>query len=83
MNEEYEEPERKGDEELPPPELKQLPEGLRYEFLDNTNRYPVIVSTDISEEERVSLMMILIKHRKPFGYSMKDLKGINPTIATH
>ena len=28
-------------------------------------------------------MMILRKHRKAFGYSMKDLKGINPMIATH
>jgi hypothetical protein len=30
----YEELERKGNEELPPPELKALLEGLRYEFLD-------------------------------------------------
>ena len=28
-------------------------------------------------------MKILMKHRKAFGYSMKDLKGINPMIATH
>ena len=54
MNEEYEEPERRGDEELPPPQLKPLPDGLRYEFLDDTNRYPIIVSTEISEEERAS-----------------------------
>jgi hypothetical protein len=60
-----------------------LPDGLRYEFLDETNRYPIIVSTEISEEERARLMMILRKHRKAFGYSMKDLKGINPMIATH
>ena len=40
MNEKYEEPERRGDEELPPPQLKPLPDGLRYEFLDETNRFP-------------------------------------------
>ena len=51
MNEKYEEPERRGDEELPPPQLKPLPDGLRYEFLDDTNRYPNIVSTEILEKE--------------------------------
>ena len=50
MNEGYEEPERKGDEELPPPELKPLLDGLRYEFLDDSNKYPIIISTDLSEE---------------------------------
>ena len=31
----YEELLRKGDEEPPPIELKQLPDDMRYEFLDN------------------------------------------------
>jgi hypothetical protein len=37
MDETYEVPERKGDEELPPPELKPLPQHLKYQFLDDTN----------------------------------------------
>lgn len=49
-NEKYEVPERKGDEDLPPPELKHLPPDLKYKFLDETNRYPVIVSTNLSEK---------------------------------
>ena len=83
MNKEYEEPERNGDEELPPPQLKPLPDGLRYQFLDNSNKYPIIISTDISKEEIIRLLMILRKNRKAFGHSMKDLKGIRPTIETH
>ena len=83
MNEEYEEPERKGDEELPPPELRPLLDGLRYEFLDDSIKYPIIISTDLSEEERIKLMAVLRKHHKVFGYSLADLKGISPTIATH
>ena len=28
-------------------------------------------------------MMVLKMHRKAFGYSLDDLKGIRPSIATH
>ena len=83
INEEYEILERKGDEELPPPELKPLPKELKYVFLDDTNRYPVIINTNLSAEEETKLMLILKGHRKAFSYSMTDLKGISPTIATH
>ena len=75
MNEEFEEPERRGDEELPPLELKILPDNLKYRFLDNTNRFPVIISAKLSGEEE-ELMKVLKEHRKAFGYSMDDLKGI-------
>jgi hypothetical protein len=34
-NEKYEIPERKGDEDLPPQELKHLPPDLKYRFLDD------------------------------------------------
>jgi hypothetical protein len=82
-NEKYEIPERKGDEDLPPPEPKHLPPDLKYKFLDETNRYPVIVSTNLSEKEEEQLMMVLKMHRKAFGYSLDELKGISPSIATH
>jgi hypothetical protein len=52
VNEEYEEPGWKGDEELPPPKLKPLPNGLRYEFLDDSNKDPIINSTDLPEKRK-------------------------------
>jgi hypothetical protein len=48
MNETYEVTERKGDEGFPSPELKPLPTELKYKFLDHTNKYPVIISADLS-----------------------------------
>ena len=53
-NEKYEIPERKGDEDLPPPELKHLPPDLKYKFLDETNRYLVIASTNLSKRRKNS-----------------------------
>jgi hypothetical protein len=83
MNDSYEVLERKGYEELPPPKLKPFPQGLKYQFLEDTNKYLVIVSTNLSGEEEDKLMTVLKKHRKAFGYSMDNLKRISPTIATH
>jgi hypothetical protein len=47
-NENYETLDRKGDEDLPPPELKHLPQDIKYRFLDEKNKYLVIVSTNLS-----------------------------------
>jgi hypothetical protein len=46
MNETYEVPQRKGDKEVPTLELKPLPQDLKYQFLDDTNKYLVIVNTN-------------------------------------
>jgi hypothetical protein len=54
MNETYEVPERKEDEELPSPELKPLTWELKHTILDDTNKYPIIVSANlvVGEEEK-------------------------------
>jgi hypothetical protein len=51
MNEVYKIPKIKGDEKLPSPELKILAKELKYKFLDDTNKYPVIISVDLIEKE--------------------------------
>jgi hypothetical protein len=75
---EYEELMRKGDEVPPPLELKSLPEDLRYEFLDEEKKCPVIINSRLSSIEVRSLLDVLIKHDKVFEYSLKDIKGIYP-----
>ena len=82
-DEAFEEPEKRGDEELPPPELKTSPENLKYRFLDDTNKFPIVISAKLLGEEEEELMRILKEHRQAFGYSMDDLKGISPMIAVH
>ena len=67
----------------PPIELKVLPDGLRYAFLNGDTQTPVIVSCHLSDEETAKLLAVLEKHRPIFGYSLEDLKGISPTLCTH
>ena len=38
-------------EDLPAPVLKELPKHLRYEFLDSTNRFLVIVASKLTERK--------------------------------
>jgi hypothetical protein len=59
-------------EEIPksPIELKPLPSGLRYAFLNNDPETLVIISIKLSQEETFHLITILEKHRLAFGYSV-------------
>ena len=63
--------------------MKTLPDNLKYRFLDDTNKFPVIISAKLSGDEEEELMKILKEHRMAFGYSMDDLKGISPMITIH
>jgi hypothetical protein len=67
----------------PTPELKPLPANLRYEYLGPNNSCPVIVNADLSPEQTAKLLEKLKIHKGAIGYSIKDLKGINPTICSH
>ena len=46
----------------PPIELKPLPSGLRYAFLNSDVESPVIISDKLSEEETHKLIAVLEKH---------------------
>jgi hypothetical protein len=67
--------------ETPPAELKQLPPGLQYVFLNDDWETPVIISDKLSHQETQKLVATLEKYRSVIGYSLKDLKGISPSRA--
>jgi hypothetical protein len=69
--------------QVPEVDLKPLPKGLKYEFLGPDKTYPVIVSDELSPEENEKLLNLLKKHRKVFGYSINDLKGLSRAFFTH
>ena len=57
-------------------ELKQLPDTLKYAYLDEKKIYHVIISANLSEHEEERLLKVLRKHRAAIGYTLDDLKGI-------
>jgi hypothetical protein len=43
----------------------------------------MIISDKLFQEESLRLLNVIEKHRTAFGYSLRDLKGINPALCTH
>jgi hypothetical protein len=66
----------------PPVELKQLPPGLQYVFLNGDQETLVIISDKLSHEETQKFIATLEKYRSFIDYSLKDLKGISPSLCT-
>ena len=64
-------------------EFKQLPDTLKYAYLDEKKIYHVIISANLSEHEVERLLKTLKKHRAAIGYTLDDLKGISPTLCQH
>ena len=57
-------PQPKGD---PVFELKQLPDTLKYAYLDEKKIYPTIISANLSEQEEERLLKVLRKHQAAIG----------------
>ena len=79
-----EEPTSKEEEERPlKVELKPLPPHLRYEFLDSSHQFPVIVNANLDGPQLEQLLDVLRKHRGAIGYSIDDIWGLSPTFCMH
>lgn len=64
-------------------ELKALPVELKYAFLGENKTYPVVISSNLLSNQEKDLIELLKKHKKAFGWTLEDIKGINPLIFTH
>ena len=63
--------------------MKELPSYLKYEFLEQEKRKPVIISATLTEAEEQKLLVILRKYKETIAWSIEDLKGISPSICMH
>ena len=60
--------------------LKELPNHLKYAFLEPEKRKPIIISAALTEAEEQKLLEILRKYKEAIAWSIEDLKGISPSI---
>ncbi|RVW82528.1 Transposon Ty3-I Gag-Pol polyprotein [Vitis vinifera] len=79
---ENDEESKKEEVEISKPELKPLPHGLKYVYLENEEK-PVVISATLTEEQEMKLLKVLKENKRAIGWSISDLKGINPLICTH
>ncbi|KAA0066992.1 Transposon Ty3-I Gag-Pol polyprotein [Cucumis melo var. makuwa] len=62
--------------------LKVLPSHLKYAFLREKNTYPVIILKELTKEQEARLFETLKRYRQATGWSLEDLKGIDPSFCT-
>lgn len=65
------------------PELKELPEHLKYVFLSQGNRHPTIISNTLSKIEKEKLLRVLRENKEALGWKVSDLKGISIAHCMH
>ena len=63
--------------------LEELPEHLKYAFLQPKKGKPVIISVELTELEEQKLLETLRKYKEAIAWSIEDLKGIGPSICMH
>lgn len=64
-------------------ELKVLPDTLKYVFLGDNETYPVVISSSLGNLQEEELIELLRKHMKAIGWTVADIKGIDPTLCSH
>ncbi|GJR90275.1 reverse transcriptase domain-containing protein [Tanacetum coccineum] len=65
-------------DEIPEVELKELPPHLEYAFLEENNKLPVIISKDLSQDEKTSLINVLKNRKQAIAWKLSDIRGIDP-----
>ena len=56
---------------------------MKYAYLGHNNTLLVIISSTLDAGQEQSLVDLLGKYRKAFGWTMADIKGISPSICMH
>ncbi|KAH9763009.1 hypothetical protein KPL70_001028 [Citrus sinensis] len=64
-------------------ELKPLPNTLEYAFLGEESTLPVIISSSLNDEQKGKLLDVLKEHKGALGWTIADIKGINPVDCMH
>nr|GFC72347.1 reverse transcriptase domain-containing protein [Tanacetum cinerariifolium] len=79
------EPKNQSFEEDEPPkvELKELPPHLEYAFLGDNGKLPVIITKDLSSNEKTAIINVLKMRKKAIAWKLTDIKGIDLKFCSH
>ncbi|XP_075473347.1 uncharacterized protein LOC142504353 [Primulina tabacum] len=70
-------------EEPPILEMKHLPSHLKYLFLLDNDKLPVILSSSLTGTEEEKLLRVLRENIKAIDWSIADIKGISSSMCMH
>ncbi|GJY96367.1 hypothetical protein Tco_0513277 [Tanacetum coccineum] len=64
-------------------ELKPLPNHLEYVFLEEPSFLPVIISSQLSEQNKNKLIYVLKRHKQAFTWKTINIPGICSSFCKH
>jgi len=64
-------------------DLKPLADSLKYAFLSPNESLPVIIASDLDQDQKENLLDLLRKNKEALGWTSGDIKGISPTVVQH
>ena len=64
-------------------DLKPLPEHLKYAFLGEEKQFPMVISSNLTPSQEIELLDVLKQHKTAIGWTIGDIKGINPHTCMH
>ena len=67
----------------PTMELKPLPSTLKYAFLDSQKVKPVIISSQLDEEQEKRLLDVVRRNEQAIGWTLDNLRGLDPSLCTN
>ena len=70
-------------EEAPKLDLKPLPTELKYAYLEENKKCPVVISSSLTTPQEECLLEVLKRCKKTIRWKISDLKGISPLVYTH
>ncbi|GKG34352.1 hypothetical protein Tco_0437048, partial [Tanacetum coccineum] len=70
-------------DEIPEVELKELPLHLEYAFLEENNKLLVIISKDLRQDEKTSLINVLKNRKQAIAWKLSDIRGIDLEFCSH
>ncbi|GJW68245.1 reverse transcriptase domain-containing protein [Tanacetum coccineum] len=60
-------------DEPPEVKLKDLPPHLEYAFLEDNNKFPVIIAKDLSVDEKTALIKVLKSRKQAIAWKLSDI----------
>ncbi|RVW66383.1 hypothetical protein CK203_065698 [Vitis vinifera] len=70
-------------EEAPKLILKPLPTELKYAYLEENKKCPIVISSSLTTPQEECLLEVLRRCKKAIGWQISNLKGINTLVCTH
>ncbi|GJR13671.1 hypothetical protein Tco_0796323 [Tanacetum coccineum] len=63
-------------------ELKDFSNHLEYAYLHGDKSFPIIISSELSDKEKILLLQVLEKQKGAIAWRMSDIKGISLSYCT-